>query len=170
MRYSFYRILRFSLFLRAYYYRDQLEHGGPRHGILLSSVERQKGVIAAQSPLRTRRALLLYKVNGNSALLVLNGTSLICNNALLALNWRYNLLTSYLYIGLHQEESKEELKKVKKSLRTAKMIGCSWKKFILWLEVCRWEGGSNNDDHYYSIGRLRTAYIIRKRWYYSAVV
>ena len=38
--------------------------------------------------LRARRALLLYKVNGNSALLVLNGTSLICNNALLALNWR----------------------------------------------------------------------------------
>ena len=39
-------------------------------------------------PLRTRRALSLYKVNGNSALLVLNGTSLICNNALLALIWR----------------------------------------------------------------------------------
>ena len=38
--------------------------------------------------LRTRRALLLYKVNGNSALLVLNGTSLICNSALLALSWR----------------------------------------------------------------------------------
>ena len=36
-------------------------------------------------PLRTRRALLLYKVYGDSALLVLNGTSLICNNALLAL-------------------------------------------------------------------------------------
>ena len=38
--------------------------------------------------LRARRALLLYKVNGNSALLALNGTSLNCNNALLALNWR----------------------------------------------------------------------------------
>ena len=36
-------------------------------------------------PLRTRRALWLYKVNGNSTLLVLNGTSLICKNALLAL-------------------------------------------------------------------------------------
>ena len=36
-------------------------------------------------PLRTR-ALLLYKVYGDSALLVLNGTSLIYNNALLALN------------------------------------------------------------------------------------
>ena len=40
-------------------------------------------------PLRTRRALLLYKVYGNSALLVLNGTSLNCNNALLARNWQY---------------------------------------------------------------------------------
>ena len=40
-------------------------------------------------PLRTKRALLLYKVYGDSALLVLNGTSLIRNNALLALNWRY---------------------------------------------------------------------------------
>ena len=37
-------------------------------------------------PLRTRRAVSLYKVYVNSALLVLNGTSLICNNALLALN------------------------------------------------------------------------------------
>ena len=40
-------------------------------------------------PLRTRRALLLFKVNGISALLVLNGTSLICNSALLVLSWRY---------------------------------------------------------------------------------
>ena len=36
-------------------------------------------------PLRTRRGLLLYKVNGNITLLVLNGTSLICNSARLAL-------------------------------------------------------------------------------------
>ena len=51
----------------------------------ISSVESQKGVIAAQRcSLRTRRALLLYK-----ALLVLNETSLICNSALLALSWRY---------------------------------------------------------------------------------
>ena len=42
-------------------------------------------------PLRTRRVLLLYKVNGDSALLVLNGTSLICNSALLALSWRYHV-------------------------------------------------------------------------------
>ena len=40
-------------------------------------------------PLRTRRALLLYKVYGDSAFLVLNGTALICNNALVALQWRY---------------------------------------------------------------------------------
>ena len=37
-------------------------------------------------PLRTRRALSLHKVYGNSALLVLNGTSLVCNSALLALS------------------------------------------------------------------------------------
>ena len=36
-------------------------------------------------PLRTRRVLLPLTVYSNSALLVLNGTSLICNNALLAL-------------------------------------------------------------------------------------
>ena len=36
--------------------------------------------------LRTRRALLLYNVYGDSALLVLNGTSLNINNALLVLN------------------------------------------------------------------------------------
>ena len=40
-------------------------------------------------PLRARRALSLYKVYGSSALLVLNGTSLNCSNALLALNWRF---------------------------------------------------------------------------------
>ena len=40
-------------------------------------------------PLRTRRGLSLYKVFGDCALLVLNGTSLKCNNAFLALNWRY---------------------------------------------------------------------------------
>ena len=39
-------------------------------------------------PLRTRRALSLYKVYGNSALLVLNETSLNSINTLLALNWQ----------------------------------------------------------------------------------
>ena len=37
-------------------------------------------------PLRTRRVLLLYKVYGDSALLVLNGTSLNRDSALLVLN------------------------------------------------------------------------------------
>ena len=48
-------------------------------------------------PSRTRRALLLYKVSGNSALLVLNGTSLICNSVLLALNWWKVMLPSSFY-------------------------------------------------------------------------
>ena len=52
----------------------------------VSSVESQKGVIAAQrcSIENQKDRLLMYKVYGNSALLVLNGTSLICNIALLA--------------------------------------------------------------------------------------
>ena len=41
-------------------------------------------------PLRTRRALSLYKVYGNSALLVLNRTSLNSINTLLALSRRYS--------------------------------------------------------------------------------
>ena len=39
-------------------------------------------------PLRIRRALSLYKVYGDSALLVLNRISYCCSNALLALNWQ----------------------------------------------------------------------------------
>ena len=39
-------------------------------------------------PLRTRRALLQYNVNGDSALLVLNGTLSKHDIALLALNWQ----------------------------------------------------------------------------------
>ena len=42
-------------------------------------------------PLRTRKALPLYRVHGDSALLVLNRTPLNCNNTLLALNWRFVL-------------------------------------------------------------------------------
>ena len=38
--------------------------------------------------LKTRRALSLYNVYGNSALLVFNGTSLNIDSALLALNWQ----------------------------------------------------------------------------------
>ena len=44
-------------------------------------------------PLRTRRVLLLYRAYGDSTLLVLNGTSLNCNNALLALNWWYVVIS-----------------------------------------------------------------------------
>ena len=39
--------------------------------------------------LRTRRALSLYNVYGDSAFLVLNGISLISDNTILALNWRF---------------------------------------------------------------------------------
>ena len=42
--------------------------------------------------LRTRRVLYLYKVGGDSTLLVLNGTSLNTVNALLVLNQRHNHL------------------------------------------------------------------------------
>ena len=54
----------------------------------ISSVESQKGVIADQrcSVENQKGAIVIYS---DSALLVLNGTSLSCNNALLALNWRY---------------------------------------------------------------------------------
>ena len=55
-------------------------------------------------PLRTRRGLSLYKVNSNSALLVLNGTSFICNSALLALSWRYVQLGTRL--GIQSDSSK----------------------------------------------------------------
>ena len=54
----------------------------------ISSVENQKGIIAVQR-CSIENQLSLYKVYGNSAILVLNRTSLNCNNALLALNWRY---------------------------------------------------------------------------------
>ena len=51
-----------------------------------SSVKSQKGVTLFNDvSLRTRRALSLYKVYGNGALLVLNGASLNSDNALLAL-------------------------------------------------------------------------------------
>ena len=39
-------------------------------------------------PLRTRRALSLYKVYGDSTLLVLNRTSLNIDSALLTLKWQ----------------------------------------------------------------------------------
>ena len=55
------------------------------------SVENQKGAIALfnNAPLRTRWALSLYNVYGNSSFLVLNGTSLnSVLNARLALSRR----------------------------------------------------------------------------------
>ena len=45
-----------------------------------------RNVILVYRQLRARRALLPYTLYSNSALLVLNGTYLSCNNALLALN------------------------------------------------------------------------------------
>ena len=50
--------------------------------------------------LRARRALSPYTLYSNSALLVLNGTSLSCNNALLAVDWRYDPLKNNLSISL----------------------------------------------------------------------
>ena len=53
----------------------------------ISSVKSKKGVNDLDVPLRTRRVLLLtYKVYGDSAILVLNSTSLNSVNALLALS------------------------------------------------------------------------------------
>ena len=52
----------------------------------ISSVESQKGIMIFNNvPLRTRRALSLYRVYGNSALLVLKGTLFSSVNALLVL-------------------------------------------------------------------------------------
>ena len=54
------------------------------------SVESQKGIIAVhRCSLENQKGVLLYKVFSDSALLVLNGTSLNCNNVLLALNRQY---------------------------------------------------------------------------------
>ena len=55
-------------------------------------------------PLRTRRALSPYTLYSNSALLVLNGTSLNCNNALLALNWRQAFLSINHGISFQSED------------------------------------------------------------------
>ena len=59
-------------------------------------------------PLRTRRALSLYKVYGDSTLLVLNRTSWNRDNALLALNWQY--------IKLKYEYEDQELKAIHANL------------------------------------------------------
>ena len=54
---------------------------------VIMSIESQKGVsIFKDVPFRTRKALSLYKVYGDSALLVLNRTSLNSASTLLTLN------------------------------------------------------------------------------------
>ena len=68
--------------------------------IQICSVENQKGIIK-YVPLRTRRPLSLYKVYGNSALLVLNGTSLNSDSTLLALNWRCKVFMSIIFSSIH---------------------------------------------------------------------
>ena len=54
-------------------------------------------------PLRTRRALSLYKVYGDSTLLVLIKTSLNSDSALLALNWR--TISCHIALLCQDEES-----------------------------------------------------------------
>ena len=56
------------------------------------------------APLRTRRALSLYKVYGDSALLVLSGTSLNSVNALLALR-----MVSFFRKGFRFQSKNNEL-------------------------------------------------------------
>ena len=56
---------------------------------------------------KTRRALLLHKVYGNSTLLVLKGTSLNSVNALLILRWcRWYMRVWKLYIGVLKDPCK----------------------------------------------------------------
>ena len=50
--------------------------------------------------LRTRRVLSLYKLYGDSALLVLNGKSLNCVNAFLALSQRSDLVLHVTHVFL----------------------------------------------------------------------
>ena len=52
-------------------------------------------------PLRARRALSLYKVHGDSALLVLNGISLNNINALLALSRRFDAFDYFFQFFLY---------------------------------------------------------------------
>ena len=66
------------------------QHDVSKHTSTYHQLRARKALsIFKDPPLRTRRALLLYKVEGDSALLVLNETSLNSDSALLALNWQY---------------------------------------------------------------------------------
>ena len=56
------------------------------------------------SMLRTKRALSIYKVYGDNAFLVLNGTSLNSVNAILALSRRYLLIIFFIFKH-HQNSS-----------------------------------------------------------------
>ena len=58
-------------------------------------------LISKDVQLRNRRALLLYNVYGDSALLVLSRTSLKSDSALLALNWRFKFILYQLNICVH---------------------------------------------------------------------
>ena len=63
------------------------------------SIESQKGVnVFKDVPLRTRRAIWLYKFYGDCAFLVLNGKSLNNINALLALNRLYFYIFLYIFL------------------------------------------------------------------------
>ena len=76
---SFILLLSFNLSYKYYWYRQ---------------LRARRALLQIKDvPLRTRRALSPYTLYSNSALLVLNRTSLKCNNALLALNWRYAAFT-----------------------------------------------------------------------------
>ena len=62
----------------------------PPPPIIYCRLRARRGLLQFKDvPLRIRRALSLYKVYGDSAFLVLNGTPLNCNKALLAFNWQY---------------------------------------------------------------------------------
>ena len=71
-------------------------------------------------PLRTRRALLLYNGKGNSALLVLNGTSVNSDSALLALNWQILCFCTFCWAILSAANIKVKL--------WASLLRHSWRK------------------------------------------
>ena len=77
----------------------------------ISSLESQKGVIAVQRcSVENQKALSPHKLYSDSALLVLNGTSLIFNYALLAHNWRYiGFAYDKVYVLKHTQRRTAEL-------------------------------------------------------------
>ena len=85
--------VRAKICFKRIYFSKYHQLGGRRALSLLNNIQ-----------LRTRKVLLLYKVNGNNALLVLNGTSLNSYNALLGLDWinwalwGYDITNSLIWI------------------------------------------------------------------------